>query len=145
MRDSLSLPRHVTVDRIVQYISHSVSMLATLDAAKLSHDEELESTHLKLQRLEGELKDQKKLNAELQTVAREVCSQAEAYEARMVNFESEIASRDVTIAELRRAVNELEQGHVDFESDLFWDKVEVLWLLSNYHTTSSKREEAFAG
>lgn len=41
MRDSLSLPRQVKVDRIVQYISSSVSLLAALDAAKLSHDEEL--------------------------------------------------------------------------------------------------------
>lgn len=63
----------------------------------------------------------------------------------MVNFKSEIASRDVTIAKLRRTVNELEQGRVDFESDLFQDKAEVLWLLSDYHTALLKREEAFAG
>lgn len=98
-----------------------------------------------MQRLEGELEDQKKLNAELRTVARDVRSQAEAYEARVVNFESEIASWDVTIAKLRRTVNELEQGRVDFEYDLFQDKAEVLWLLNDYHTALSKREEAFTG
>lgn len=48
IRDSLSLPRHVKVDKIVRDISRSVSMLAALNDAELSHDEELESTRLKL-------------------------------------------------------------------------------------------------
>lgn len=38
MRNSLSLPRHVNIDKIVQDISHGGSMLDVLDAAELSHD-----------------------------------------------------------------------------------------------------------
>ncbi|KAB1206639.1 hypothetical protein CJ030_MR7G001539 [Morella rubra] len=49
IKDSLSLPRHVKVDRIVRDLSHSVTMLVALDAAELSHDEKLESTRLSLE------------------------------------------------------------------------------------------------
>ncbi|KAB1212710.1 hypothetical protein CJ030_MR5G009752 [Morella rubra] len=98
---------------IMQSLSHAVSLVAAFDAAELSHDEELESTRLKLQRL-GELEAQKKLIDEVRTMARGAHSQQETYEARVVNFESEIASRDATIAELRQTVNELEQGRLDF-------------------------------
>lgn len=67
-------------------------MVAALDAVELLHDEELESTHLKLRRLEGELKAQKKLTVEVRTMAHGAHSQAGICEARVVDLESEIAS-----------------------------------------------------
>ncbi|KAB1222348.1 hypothetical protein CJ030_MR2G025524 [Morella rubra] len=48
MEDALQAPRHVKVDRITSSLSHCVSLIAALDAAELKHDEELESSHLKL-------------------------------------------------------------------------------------------------
>ncbi|KAB1206155.1 hypothetical protein CJ030_MR7G014300 [Morella rubra] len=142
MMDSLSAPQHVKVDRITQSLSHCVSLVAALDAVELSHDEELESTRLKLQRLEDELEAQKKLTAEVRIVARGAHSQVGIYEARVVDLENEITSRDTTIAELRRTVETLEQGRLDLESRLSQDKVEVLQRLSEYRASSSKREEA---
>lgn len=95
--DCLSALRHVMVDRITQSLSHCMSFFATLDVAELSHDEEFESTSLKLRSLEGVLRAQKKLTAKVWTVARGTHSQAEIYEARVVDLESEITSRDATI------------------------------------------------
>lgn len=66
-------------------------------------------------------------------------SQAKVYEARVIALESEITSRDATIAKLRWTVTELEQGCLDFESDLSRDKAEVLWHLSEYRISLSKR------
>lgn len=126
MRDSLSLPCHVKINRIVRDLSNSVTMLAALDVAKLSHDEELESTRPKLRRLEGELEDQKKLIAELQTVVRGVHSHAETYKIRVVDLENDVASWDVTIAELRQIVDVLEQGHVDIKVSLSLEQAEIL-------------------
>lgn len=48
MIDSLSALWHVMVDRIMQSLSHCMSFFAALDVAELSHDEEFESTSLKL-------------------------------------------------------------------------------------------------
>lgn len=92
MTDALPTPGHVMVDRITWSLSHCVSLVVVLDAAELAHDEELESTLLRLQRLEGELKTQQKLVWELQTVAHDIHSQAQTYEARVTNLESDIAS-----------------------------------------------------
>lgn len=88
MRNSLTLSRHMNVDRNVRDISHGVSMLAT----KLSHDEELESAGLKLWRLEGELKVRKKQYAKVRTVAPGTHSQVGAYEARVKALGKEITS-----------------------------------------------------
>ncbi|KAB1226557.1 hypothetical protein CJ030_MR1G001453 [Morella rubra] len=48
IEDALQAPRHVKVDRITRSLSHCVSLIAALDAAELKHDEELESSRLKL-------------------------------------------------------------------------------------------------
>lgn len=44
--------------------------------------------------------------------------------------------------ELRQTVNELEEGRLDFESNLSQDKAEILQRLSEYCASSSKRKEA---
>lgn len=74
MTNALRAPWHVKVDRIMRSLSHCVSSVAALDAAELAHDEELESTCLRLRRLKGELETQQKLVEELRTMAQGVRS-----------------------------------------------------------------------
>lgn len=100
----------------------------------------MESTRHKLWRLEVELEDQKKLNDELRIVVRDFHSHAETYENRVVDLENDVASRDVI--ELGQIVDELEQGCVDFELGLSREKVKFLLCLSEFRSSSSKREEA---
>ncbi|KAB1223229.1 hypothetical protein CJ030_MR2G002971 [Morella rubra] len=76
-------------------------VVAALDAAELKHDEELESSRLKLRKLEGDLESQRKLVEELRTVARGTHLQMQTYEARVMDLERDIASRDIEVAELR--------------------------------------------
>ncbi|KAB1203038.1 hypothetical protein CJ030_MR8G023503 [Morella rubra] len=67
---------------LTRSLSHCVSLVAALDAAELKHDEELESSRLKLRKLEGDLESQRKLVEELRTVARGTHLQMQTYEAR---------------------------------------------------------------
>ncbi|KAB1227303.1 hypothetical protein CJ030_MR1G016839 [Morella rubra] len=60
MEDALRAPRHAKIDRLTRSLSHCVSLVAALDAAELKHDEELESSRLKLRKLEGDLESQRK-------------------------------------------------------------------------------------
>lgn len=59
-------------------------------------------------------------------MARGVHSRAQTYEARVTNLERDIISQDATIVKLRWAVNEIEQGRVDFELNLYREKAELL-------------------
>ncbi|KAB1219805.1 hypothetical protein CJ030_MR3G009447 [Morella rubra] len=142
MEDALRAPRHAKIDRLTRSLSHCVSLVAALDAAELKHDEELESSHLKLRKLEGDLESQRKLVEELRTVARGTHLQMQTYEARVMDLERDIASRDTEVAELRQTVDGLEQGRVDFELSLSREKAELLQRLSDSRASSSKREEA---
>ncbi|KAB1226839.1 hypothetical protein CJ030_MR1G012143 [Morella rubra] len=142
MEDALRAPRHAKIDRLTRSLSHCVSLVAALDAAELKHDEELESSRLKLRKLEGDLESQRKLVEELRTVARGTHLQMQTYEARVVDLERDIASRDTEVAELRQTVDGLEQGRVDFELSLSREKAELLQRLSDSRASSSKREEA---
>ncbi|KAB1226872.1 hypothetical protein CJ030_MR1G002655 [Morella rubra] len=108
--------------RLTRSLSHCVSLVAALDAAELKHDEELESSRLKLRKLEGDLESQRKLVEELRTVARGTHLQMQTYEARTVDG--------------------LEQGRLDFELSLSREKAELLQRLSDSRASSSKREEA---
>ncbi|KAB1216611.1 hypothetical protein CJ030_MR4G025772 [Morella rubra] len=142
MEDALRAPRHAKIDRLTRSLSHCVSLVAALDAAELKHDEELESSRLKLRKLEGDLESQRKLVEELRTVARGTHLQMQTYEARVMDLERDIASRDTEVAELRQTVDGLEQGRVDFELSLSREKAELLQRLSDSCASSSKREEA---
>ncbi|KAB1226489.1 hypothetical protein CJ030_MR1G014071 [Morella rubra] len=128
--------------RLTRSLSHCVSLVAALDAAELKHDEELESSRLKLRKLEGDLESQRKLVEELRTVARGTHLQMQTYEARVMDLERDIASRDAEVAELRQTVDGLEQGRLDFELSLSREKAELLQRLSDSCASSSKREEA---
>ncbi|KAB1221053.1 hypothetical protein CJ030_MR3G018962 [Morella rubra] len=66
----------------------------------------------------------------------------QTYEARVMDLERDIASRDTEVAELRQTVDGLEQGRVDFELSLSREKAELLQRLSDSRASSSKREEA---
>lgn len=92
MEDALRVPWHVKVDRIMRSLSQYVSLVVALDVAKLMHDEDLESTRLRLQNLEGELESQRKLVEELRTMARGTHSQVQMYEARVIDLERNIVS-----------------------------------------------------
>ncbi|KAB1223666.1 hypothetical protein CJ030_MR2G011721 [Morella rubra] len=100
MEDALRAPRHAKIDRLTRSLSHCVSLVAALDA-ELKHDEELESSRLKLRKLEGDLELQRKLVEELRTVVRGTHLQMQTYEARVMDLECDIASRDTEVAELR--------------------------------------------
>ncbi|KAB1223798.1 Glutamyl-tRNA(Gln) amidotransferase subunit A, chloroplastic/mitochondrial [Morella rubra] len=110
MEDALRAPRHAKIDRLTRSLSHCVSLVAALDAAELKHDEELESSRLKLRKLEGDLESQRKLVEELRTVARGTHLQMQTYEARVMDLERDIASRDTEVAELRQTVMGLSRG-----------------------------------
>ncbi|KAB1219227.1 hypothetical protein CJ030_MR3G001290 [Morella rubra] len=97
---------------------------------------------VKLRKLEGDLESQRKLVEELRTVARGTHLQMQTYEARVMDLERDIASRDTEVAELRQTVDGLEQGRVDFELSLSREKAELLQRLSDSRASSSKREEA---
>ncbi|KAB1223696.1 hypothetical protein CJ030_MR2G011691 [Morella rubra] len=121
MEDALRAPRHAKIDRLTRSLSHCVSLL---------------------RKLEGDLESQRKLVEELRTVARGTHLQMQTYEARVMDLERDIASRDTEVAELRQTVDGLEQGRVDFELSLSREKAELLQRLSDSRASSSKREEA---
>lgn len=75
-----------------------------------------------MQRLEGELEARKKQYAKVRTVAPGTHSQVGASEARVKALEKEITSWDATIVDLRWTVNDLEQGRLNFEYDLSWER-----------------------
>lgn len=104
MEDALQPPRHVKVERITWSLSQCVSLVAALDAAELKHEEELDSTRLKLRKLEDKLESQRKQVEELQIVARGAHSQVQMYEVGVIDLEHDIVSRDAIVAELRRSM-----------------------------------------